>query len=185
MKKILFILRTSSDSRSKYESACIQFYILNKGSNHPEPIGMLVWQGTVAERGKRKDYWYGMRMEVNMEFSKINRVSELLKVMQVIADSNVVEYGSAQPEDVAKFLEVKGAVRCGHYRGSIIPVSYEGIAKRYEVAQSGTGNVWCDIYAIDAKHALKQLTEMMKSGYAQHDHALNETAETVTGIDGL
>lgn len=125
---------TNSYNRNEYDHCYIQILEPNKYSRSEHPsmdvIGTISFQGTVAEKGTREDYWYALRIECEVEPQKHSNMAKMAKLAAFIyANSN----HNVQPDEL---LRIIGAEKYINGLSGAIPESYKGM-RAYKVMKSG------------------------------------------------
>ena len=125
---------TNSHDRREYDHCYIQILEPNKYSRcqHPsmEVIGTITFQGTVAEKGKRDDYWYALRIECSIEPRQSGWMTKMAKLAAFVG-ANATH--NVQPDEL---LRIIGAEKYISGLGGFIPESLKGM-RAYKMMKSG------------------------------------------------
>lgn len=98
------------------------------------------FQGTIAERGTRENYWYAPHIELRHDLGSrtVGSIASVLKLAKYIEANS--EY-DIQPEQLLLLIGADKYI----YDGDYIPESYKGLC-RYQV-MDGNGRYYSRIYA--------------------------------------
>jgi hypothetical protein len=154
MKQIQVAISTTinQSTSNQYDKYWIE--ILLKDSNGIySKIGNITFQGTVEERNKRHDYWYGMSVDINTSVKNHKHLSHMAAICKIISDN--ADY-NAQPEEILKVINAEEYVR-GYGWNGFVPKRYIGM-NVYKVMDS-LGRLYSYEYAANDIVANKLLSE--------------------------